>query len=518
MVSVFNQNFAGTGGPYPIVQRSFLVYVWSVVIDQGESDDVLLDSDDGTQNLQPVTLYIPHPTGDAYDLTLSISDASGIELWNTPDPTADTAPLLGNGTSSMTIGPNFDQLTLFIGGIDNAADASTAAMLIMTGQLASNTSGQPSPVGPTQPADLNPVSELADALQVATINDGSAVAGSFLSQADMHGAGAFVPLDNNDWDYLYGTDMNQSGAVVGDKYLLPVTLAPLATAKAGDVYYLEAAAGTRVWKNADRTGLVYDDTTFPANATTTVYIEGIADTTTASFTSELFLDAVIHGQSFHHAASCNITVFTITGPLDVPGNGTYDYSSDQFGTWMTPTGGMAHDNTGNPGVQVITWNNAAEFGEATFSAGSSGNYVWSCQVNVVQITMVYEDFKYGTPEQDPKDDRAVASADPATVTGQAGASINTREILQGPSTTPGGAERGIKWIKFGLVQDVQITYAEALFTFGRLCGTRTYKERRGWWTMKFRGLVHGTITQTGETTRPNRPMPTRLRGHSPQRL
>ena len=334
------------------------VYVWSITIGDGGNDDVLVPTDPADDSL-PVTLNLPHPTGLAYDMTLSLNydtdyGPTGVQLWSADGTTL----LLADGSSSMGIQTTPDQTgeNYEITGMDDApAEADVVADYFTLTDITVDTSRsttQPAAgeqATPKEPVYSNVAHVLDAKLGVSTVDDGNP--SGFLSQADKAatGPGAFVPLDNNDWDYLNGTDMDQSGSVVGDKYLLKVIIPAAADAQPGDYYTLSTGGSIRIYTHSDRTGLVlmsngalppgYVANKFLANVAHCVYIEGIRDTTTTSPTT-LFLNAVVGGVSHTHIDSCKITVFTIIGPLDVPGNGTYSYDVDlSNGPMLAPTGG-----------------------------------------------------------------------------------------------------------------------------------------------------------------------------------
>jgi hypothetical protein len=94
---------------------SFQVYVWTVVLGDGSDNDLLIGSPDGTQNLQPVEFYFPHPDGEALDLTITTTDDTDNEVWDTPTPGPDDTPVLGDGATSYTLseGPDVSSATLW---------------------------------------------------------------------------------------------------------------------------------------------------------------------------------------------------------------------------------------------------------------------------------------------------------------------------------------------------------------------------------------------------------------------
>ena len=98
-------------------QGGFAVYVWSIVIGDGSQNNILIASPDGTQNLQTVTLNIPHPAGEALDLTLTMADDTDDDVWDTDTPGPDDTPVLGDGVGSYAfkVAPDVQSLPLAIG-------------------------------------------------------------------------------------------------------------------------------------------------------------------------------------------------------------------------------------------------------------------------------------------------------------------------------------------------------------------------------------------------------------------
>ena len=160
-------------------QCSFYLDVWGVKIDQGEKNDVLIASPDGTQNLQQVTVLFPHPAGEALDLTLTSSNPTQNLLWDTSLPTAGTTvPVIGHSGSSYTfsVGPDessvtfwdgatagnttADVLTYTVGGTTDTAASTTGFLTAMAAGSATVPASQPT---------SNPASQLE--VKITSNND-----------------------------------------------------------------------------------------------------------------------------------------------------------------------------------------------------------------------------------------------------------------------------------------------------------------------------------------------------------
>lgn len=301
-------------------------------------------------------------------------------------------------------------------------------------------------------------------MQVATINH-NAVSGH-LTHAQETSPGAFVPLDNNDWDYDGTLDMLQTGPVPGDQYLLPVTLPALTGATSNDGYTLTASSGIKIYLGSDRSS-PYTGQVLPAIADQTVYLEGVqaggvnaAETLTENFS----LDQT----SKSNLDSAKVIVFTMQGPIDVPGTATYDYTSDlTTGSWSTPDGGTIKggNNTAGPrgSDAQINWNNSPQVGYALYAVNAS--YAWGVGVNVVQINIAASgnSAHYANPATQPP----VQSGGPGTALIQSNSALDamTADIyvdsIVGP--TVNGHQRGLKFIQIGLVHEAQFRAKEGLF-------------------------------------------------------
>ncbi len=86
----------------PAAQTGFGVLVWSVSLGDGTNNATLAASADGTRNLQPLTVSFPHDWGEAFDITLTTTNAREDLVWDTLTPGPGDVPVLGAGTTSYT--------------------------------------------------------------------------------------------------------------------------------------------------------------------------------------------------------------------------------------------------------------------------------------------------------------------------------------------------------------------------------------------------------------------------------
>jgi hypothetical protein len=444
------------------------VYVWGVTIGDGTDNDPLIGSTNGLGNTQTVKVNFPHEPGVALDLTLETSNATDINVWDTTSPDATSIPVLGGGISAMTIhaDPYEMDCEMAIGAIDDSAteNALASAVLSLTAQVSTTRSTtQPASgdqVVPGQSVNSNTMVPSVPVLDVATINHGT-VSG-WLPAAEKLTPGAFVPLDNNDWDYDGVPDLKDQHGVVGDHYLLPMKLRAVAPVNGGH-YTMEIAVPlgnplpVRIWGNADRTDLLSSraGAPFVLPIGKTVYIEGVAEGY-----AQLILGVPDKAGVMSYSQALAVSVFTMDGALDVPGGGTYNYTGDNpGGQWITPTGSSAPMGISNPNSVWIKWDNTAEVGFANYEA--SPDYIWSCGVNVVSFDVVESYLVYtGTPYQRGENIHSGSLSDPLHAGVQAGATI----VTTGPVVD--GVQRGVQYIDFGLIQDETFTAAYADFQDG----------------------------------------------------
>jgi hypothetical protein len=308
---------------------------------------------------------------------------------------------------------------------------------------------------------VNPQIAVVPHMNVARINNNTP--NGYLTANEETSPGAFVPLDNNDWDYDGTVDMNQSGPVPGDQYLLPVTLPGLTGATAGDGYTLTASEGIKIYLGSDRSS-PYTGQVLPAASDQTVYIEGVS-AGGVNAPETLVENFSIGSTSRSNLDIANVIVFTLNGPLDVPGATNYDYTCDStLGGWLTPNGGMitGGSNTAGPSGSnaVINWDNTPEVAYGEYQVNS--DYTWGIGVNVVAVTLNSSSFVYygGAPAQSGTS-LLVESSPP----GAAAAMTATAKLsINGP--TINGIMRGVGYINAGFVQDAKFTSKNGVYADG----------------------------------------------------
>lgn len=290
-------------------------------------------------------------------------------------------------------------------------------------------------------------------LDAATIKD-NAPSGT-LDAALEDTVGAYVPLDNVDQDYDGTADMNQPGAIEGEKDLLPITIKAVGPKGLGGTYTLNIPNNVRVWQNADRSGAVDGASTFADSQDTKLYVEG-----TSVGSGMLSLTWSNGTLTLNQTDKVLINVFDWEGPQNVPGTGIYTYTATGGDTgqgnsqWLSPVGGTVFASMQNyadgADEEDIHWGTGPAVGEAVYQASS--NYIWDRDVNIVQIMIGQNSIAYREP---PGQDKPGGNLIDSVVQGGGNAmsAVVTISNIEGPVVN--GQMRGVKFMQVGFAQNVE---------------------------------------------------------------
>lgn len=119
-----------------------------ITLAQGSGNQVLLGSDDGTQNLEPLVLHYPQEMKDGAALTLSVSQPDDVVVWPNNDPQGEDVPVLGRGTASVSYVYGTDELppqTLWVGGLSHSVNVNDITFTLSD----SDAGTTPAPAHPT---------------------------------------------------------------------------------------------------------------------------------------------------------------------------------------------------------------------------------------------------------------------------------------------------------------------------------------------------------------------------------
>jgi len=217
------------------------------------------------------------------------------------------------------------------------------------------------------------------AIEVATIRTDN-VTGS-LAVSSLPSNQVFIPLNNADWDHNGVADDQQSGRVVGDKFLLPITLPAIPGDSASSDIKIHAPKGLRVWLNPDRTGSTVG-VGLPATQARTVYLEADAEQPkNASVDLKIFLP--VSGVSVEQ--SVPVTVFSLGGPATATGGTKQVFSSDSpTGKWLFADDGaldtISISIVNRVSYANVVWSDTTATGYVDFDADD--DFIWGWPVEV----------------------------------------------------------------------------------------------------------------------------------------
>jgi hypothetical protein len=248
-------------------------------------------------------------------------------------------------------------------------------------------------------------------------------------------------------------------AIPEENDLLPIIL-PKSDGKYK--YTLTIPDHLRVWKKADRTGIVGDLTELEGDgeAARTLYVEGIA---AGSGLLKLNVQGAVVKADVDRVT---ISTFTWSGPQNVPGNAIYDYyatgGKPGEALWTGATsGGLLDDAVDHA---IIKWDSGPAVGAAVYQA--SLKYQWGLNVNVVNVDIRPNDendtpvveFTSGTPSSGPVNGAIFPLVSRTVPDGSPGLSWKANVVLTGPS-----GNRGVSYISGGFTQALMHFHAKAKF-------------------------------------------------------
>ena len=282
------------------------------------------------------------------------------------------------------------------------------------------------------------------------------VANGELPDEEEETVGAFVPNNYDDDDYNGTLDGFDSNAVTGEDDLLPILLHKVNAADAGN-YRLTIPYGVNVWRTSDRTGAISETTDIAAGVDTTLYVEGSIPSA-----GELKLNWKNSSSTITDADRVKVTVYEMTGPLNVPNYSAYEYKATgalPTSGWTGVSGGVISAGANTSDAKIL-WDTAtATVGRPSYKVND--NYIWDMEVNVVQVELDPSvnviAYSSSPPAQLVGDGRLIAS----TADGSAAVRTALQVDLVGPVVN--GGIRGLKYIQVGYIQNVTTNSTHADF-------------------------------------------------------
>lgn len=285
--------------------------------------------------------------------------------------------------------------------------------------------------------------------------------GSELAHSQQNTQGGYVMLNDDDDSYAFdiaGTllpDTSQTN-IPTEHDLVPLKLhAEDNPAFGGNYTLLTTSSNIKIWKEPTKITPVDSGTTFDASQNTTVYVEGIGESSAAA-AEQINLRWSLPGLTPMNLDTANYTVYKLEGALNVPGYSSYKYTVDVPGgftksnsTWSDPANGTITSESVDASSAQVLWGSGPFIGRVFFSPAPG--FVGERDVNVVEVTPTL-----GTVTT-PGGAAASVHVDPnaslVVVTPPGDERFQTSVTVQG--TGPDG-KRGLQFIQIGYVQNVTV--------------------------------------------------------------
>ena len=422
---------------------------------------------DGLANTIPLVLHISSEFELGAEVTLTVSDASMIRIFDATDPTP--VAVIGPTTAAFPETPvaSWSQVLADQPGNLHRGDLTFRVEGVATGTVTATLQCQKG--GQSLGTDTITINVAGIDLDAMKINAPGNAENGELADAEETTVGAFLPVNDDDDDYDDGNkpDCQQQGSIAGESDLLPIVLRGISPAALGGHYTLAIPTGIRVWRNADRSGPVAADATFDmTDPQAESYLVKLYVEATEAGVSTLGLNWTDGTRSLESADSVKLTAFTMHGPLNVPDYSIHRYIAGgdlpEGSQWIAPGGESGTIKTGEETSDVtILWGAGARVGKARYRVNDS--YTWESEVNVVEVKIespeVGDAFTAGTPcdggnhcidPEDPLTKRILSGnveADPA----EPGLRWQAKVTLTGPN-----GNRGVPKMRIGFVQTVDV--------------------------------------------------------------
>lgn len=300
-------------------------------------------------------------------------------------------------------------------------------------------------------------------------SDGS---GGVLPTSLQHSTGGYVPVNDDNDAYKFDgngnpiPDKNSTAILGGDPDLLMIEI----VGPAGQYSIHYDSTELKLWReNAKIPGdELSSDATFNLVGTDPfkLYVEGLTESATAG-ADQISLRMLQGGQGMVQTDTANFTVYTLSGPQDVPGDSQYNYKSDVPGgginEWDT-SGGSITGKTAVAGSQSsnadVLWQNGAGTqgfrGVVTFYPAEG--FSVHRYINVVRIILQDTTVRYqSAPTQRRFFDSNRIDSNPHT------SAVFEFAHVAAYGALVNGEPRGLKRIDMGYIQNVHDAQVNADF-------------------------------------------------------
>lgn len=300
----------------------------------------------------------------------------------------------------------------------------------------------------------------------------------------------WVPVNNDNDNYNFNGDQatsldhlldkDENGQVVGEDDLVAVVIHPVLGAPATDKVKLGIGGNIKVWKSADKGAgqVLSGQTEFPANMATTVYVEGLNLSANVGDASVTLTWASADGTKSKVLDALKMTVYLVTGAMDVPG-----YSQHTYQAVVPADAGAPAKFVQGAGVQQLTLRQTGLTGgglaqpatilwdggpiEGTYVVKPADGFSVTRQVNVVQVAIDFAGPKNKvTTDTTRMYQDTVVREKIHTANFGAGEKtmIATLTVTSVKGPTVRGSMRGVRFIDMGFIQISEHTDIRATFS------------------------------------------------------
>ncbi len=286
--------------------------------------------------------------------------------------------------------------------------------------------------------------------------------GSELAHSQQNTQGGYVMLNDDDDSYAFDSagnllpDASQTN-IPTEHDLVPLKLhAEDNPAFGGKYTLLTTSSNIKIWKEPTKITAVDSSTTFDASQNTTVYVEGIAESSAAA-AEQINLRWSLPGLTPMNLDTAAYTVYKLEGVMNVPGYSSYQYTADVPGgikgtaNWSSPANGTISSQAGGGGSAQILWGSGPVVGKVFFSPAPG--FVGELDVNVVQISVLAggsNNIAYNNPPSQLSYARITSDANTDAIV-----VALTVDTIAGPMVD--GKMRGVKFMELGFIQNTKFT-------------------------------------------------------------
>ncbi|MBI4752154.1 MAG: hypothetical protein HY774_27010 [Acidobacteria bacterium] len=288
-----------------------------------------------------------------------------------------------------------------------------------------------------------------------------------MDDSSKQGQGGYVPVNNDDDNYNGTVDRKDTGLIEDENDLIKLRIRKIEPIKFGGQFALVFASGNiKLWKNEARTEAVTSGSfEFDASQEHIIYVEGILKSANI-MAEQISLDWKDGNKTRPGTDKISITVYQVSGPINVPGYSTYLYKGDvpggKAGTWDAQGGTIKSGDDLHS--RNVTWSEGPLVGKVLFSP--IAGFTCAREVNVVRVKLSEKENK-GEYRSNPIQRNGAGSplisssespGDPEKRTFKGSLKV---EAIEGPLVK--GKRRGAKYLELGTAHTALFTLNQAYY-------------------------------------------------------